>query len=45
MPPRITPLKYAFHHFHLKTDKTWNLEVKYIDAVKDGVRCDALYNV
>ncbi|CAL8348854.1 unnamed protein product [Boreogadus saida] len=34
MPPRISPLTDACHHVGLKTDKTWKLEVKYINAVK-----------
>ncbi|CAL8406736.1 unnamed protein product [Arctogadus glacialis] len=34
MPPRISPLTDACHHVGLKTDKTWKMEVKYINAVK-----------
>ncbi|TRY60771.1 hypothetical protein DNTS_029621 [Danionella cerebrum] len=34
MPPRVSPLKDACHHVGLKTDKTWKLEVKFINAVK-----------
>ncbi|XP_059210359.1 N-lysine methyltransferase KMT5A-A-like [Centropristis striata] len=34
MPPRISPLKDACHHVGLKTDKTWKLDVKYINSVK-----------
>ncbi|CAL8291717.1 unnamed protein product [Gadus morhua 'NCC'] len=34
MPPRTSPLTDARHHVGLKTDKTWKLEVKFINAVK-----------
>ncbi|XP_056113847.1 uncharacterized protein LOC130103414 [Rhinichthys klamathensis goyatoka] len=34
MPPRISPLKDAMHHVVSKTDKTFKLDVKYINAVK-----------
>uniref|UniRef100_A0AAV2MIN6 SET domain-containing protein n=1 Tax=Knipowitschia caucasica TaxID=637954 RepID=A0AAV2MIN6_KNICA len=34
MPPRLSPLNDACHHVGAKTDKTWKLEVKFIDAVK-----------
>nr|XP_055046620.1 uncharacterized protein LOC129432300 isoform X3 [Misgurnus anguillicaudatus] len=34
MPPRITPLKDAMHHVVSKTDKTFKLEVNFINAVK-----------
>ncbi|CAG5993229.1 unnamed protein product [Menidia menidia] len=34
MPPRITPLNDAIQHIISKRDKTFKLEVKYIDAVK-----------
>ena len=34
MPPRLSPVKDACHHIGLKTDKTWKLEVKFINAVK-----------
>lgn len=37
MPPRISPLTDACHHVGLKTDKTWKLEVKYINAVKGKI--------
>ncbi|CAL8311106.1 unnamed protein product [Gadus morhua 'NCC'] len=35
MPPRTSPLTDARHHVGLKSDKTWKLEVKFINAVKD----------
>ncbi|XP_048853094.1 uncharacterized protein LOC125721136 isoform X6 [Brienomyrus brachyistius] len=34
MPPRISPLKDAIHYVVSKTDKTWKLDVKYINAEK-----------
>ncbi|KAI4889246.1 hypothetical protein NFI96_027659 [Prochilodus magdalenae] len=34
MPPRISPLKDAINHVVSKTDKTFKLEVKYINTVK-----------
>uniref|UniRef100_A0AAQ6AIE4 SET domain-containing protein n=1 Tax=Amphiprion ocellaris TaxID=80972 RepID=A0AAQ6AIE4_AMPOC len=34
MPPRVSPLKDAIQHVVSKTDKTYKLEVKYINAVK-----------
>ncbi|XP_067278152.1 uncharacterized protein [Pseudorasbora parva] len=34
MPPRISPLKDAMHHVVSKTDKTFKLDVKYINAEK-----------
>ncbi|XP_048029612.1 N-lysine methyltransferase KMT5A-like [Megalobrama amblycephala] len=34
MPPRISPLKDAMHHAVSKTDKTFKLDVKYINAEK-----------
>ena len=37
MPPRISPLTDACHHVGLKTDKTWKLEVKYINAIKGKI--------
>ena len=37
MPPRISPLTDACHHVGLKTDKTWKLEVKFINAVKGKI--------
>ena len=37
MPPRTSPLTDARHHVGLKTDKTWKLEVKFINAVKGKI--------
>lgn len=34
MPPRLSPLRDAWHHVGFKTDKTWKQEVKFINAVK-----------
>ena len=43
MPPRISPLTDACHHVGLKTDKTWKLEVKYINAVKGKMMAYGIY--
>lgn len=43
MPPRISPLKDAAQHVVSKTDKTFKLDVKYINAVKGKVESDVIY--
>lgn len=45
MPPRISPLKDAIHHIVLKTDKTWKLEVKYINAKQGKVLSYVIYQL
>ncbi|KAF5902755.1 N-lysine methyltransferase KMT5A-A, partial [Clarias magur] len=42
MPPWISPLKDAIHHIVSKTDKTWKLEVKYINVEKASIAANAM---
>lgn len=36
-------MKDACHHVSTKTDKTWKLEVKYINAVKGKIMSYGIY--
>lgn len=40
---QISSFKDAMHHIVSKTDKTFKLEVKYINAVKGKVVSDVIY--